>query len=76
MGLSAGPVERRAENYANGHDGSRRKPLMPIISVAIASVVIGTVIVAGAAILQYQPIQQHVELELKCDAEPCKVLAK
>jgi hypothetical protein len=76
MGLSAGPVERRAENYANGHDGSRRKPLMPIISVAIASVVIGTVIVAGAAILQYQPIQQHVELELKCDGEPCKVSAK
>ena len=76
MGLSAGPVERRAEHYANSRDGSRRKPLMPIISVAIASVVIGTVIVAGAAILQYQPIQQHVELELKCDGEPCKVSAK
>jgi len=65
MGLSASPVERRAENYANGnHDVSRRKPMMLIISAAIASVVIGSVIVAGAAVLNYEPVRQHVEFQI------------
>jgi hypothetical protein len=77
MSLFASPVERRAENYANGnHNASRRKPLMLIISAAVASVAIGTVILAGAAILQYQPTRQHVEVELKCDGEPCKLSAR
>ena len=65
MGRSVGSVEGRAENYANGNraNGSR-KPLMLIISGAIASVVIGIVIVAGAAVLNYKPVQQHVEVEI------------
>ena len=35
-----------------------------IISAAVASVVIGGAIVAGAAMLQYKPVQQHVEVEI------------
>jgi len=77
MGLSASAMDRRAKNYANGkHDASRRKPLMLIISAAVASLVLGTVIVAGAAMLQYKPTQQHVEVELKCDGEPCRASAR
>ena len=65
MGLSASPVERRAENYANGNREPRsRKPLILIISGAIASIVIGIVIVAGAAVLNDKPVQQHVEVEI------------
>ena len=68
MGLSASPAERGGENYANGnHAPSRRKPLMLIISAAVASLAIGTVIMAGGPILQYRPTQQHVELEIKCE---------
>ena len=64
MGLSASAMDRREENYANGkHDASRRKPLKLIISVAVASVAIGTVM-AGAAVLNYEPVQQHVEFEI------------
>jgi len=76
MGLSASAVEHRAENYGNGNrDARSRKPLMMIISGAVASVVIG-VIATGAAVLNYQPTRQHVEVELKCDTEPCKVSAR
>jgi hypothetical protein len=58
-------MDCRAEKYANGkHDASRRKPLMLIISVAVASVAIGTVVMAGAAVLNYEPVQQHVEFEI------------
>ena len=65
MGLSASVMDRRAENHANGKtDASRRKPLMLIVSAAVASVVIGTVIVAGAAALNYEPVQQHVEFQI------------
>ena len=65
MGLSASAMDRRAENNADGkHNASRRKPLMLIISAAVGSVVIGTVIVAGAAVLNYEPVQQHVEFEI------------
>ena len=35
-----------------------------IISVSIASVFIGGSILAGAAMLQYKPAQQHVEFEI------------
>jgi hypothetical protein len=35
-----------------------------IISVSIVSVFIGGCILAGAAMLQYKPIQQHVEFEI------------
>ena len=41
-----------------------RKPLTLIVSAAVASVVIGTVIMAGAAMLNYKPVQQHVEFEI------------
>ena len=76
MGLSAGPVEGRAGSYANGNEDVRsRKPRVMIISAAIAGVVIG-IIATGAATLNYQPTQQHVEVELKCDTEPCKVSAR
>jgi hypothetical protein len=62
MGLSASAMDRRAEKIANGkHDARTRKPLMLIVSAAVASVVIG---VAGAAVLNYQPVQQHVEFEI------------
>jgi hypothetical protein len=65
MGLSASAMDRRAENDASRKpDASRRKPLMLIISAAVGSVVIGTVIVAGAAVLNYEPVQQHVEFEV------------
>ena len=65
MGLSASAMDRRAENYANGkHDASRRKPLMLIVSAAVASVAIGTVVLASAAVLNYEPVQQHVEFEI------------
>ena len=76
MGLSASAIDRRAENYANSKpNSSSRKPLMLILSAAIASVVIGTV-VAGAAMLQYKPTQQHVEIEIKCVSEPCRNSAR
>jgi hypothetical protein len=65
MGLSAGPVERRAENYANGNgDAINRKPLVLFISAAIASVAGAGFIVAGAAVLNYKPVQQHVEIDI------------
>ena len=65
MGLSASAMDRQAENYANGkHDASRRKPLMLIVSAAVASVAIGTVVLAGGAVLNYEPVQQHVEFEI------------
>ena len=35
-----------------------------IISVSVASVFIGGCILAGAAVLQYKPAQQHVEFEI------------
>ena len=37
---------------------------MVIISVSIASVFIGGCILAGAALLQYEPAQQHVEVQV------------
>jgi hypothetical protein len=47
-----------------------------IISASIASVVIGGCILTGAAVLQYKPAQQHVEVEItpvaKCDGQPCR----
>jgi hypothetical protein len=65
MGLSASAMDRRAEPYANSkQDASRRKPLMLIVSVAVTSVVMGMVIVAAAALLQYKPAQRHVEFEI------------
>ena len=56
-------MERRAESNADGNV-SRRKPLMLIISSAVASVVIASVVVAGAAMLNYKPVPQHVEVEI------------
>jgi hypothetical protein len=47
-----------------------------IISASIASVLIGGCILVGAAMLQYKPTPQHVEVQIKCDSEPCKVSAK
>lgn len=35
-----------------------------IISASIASVLIGGCILAGAAMLQYQPEQQHVQVQI------------
>ena len=35
-----------------------------IISVSVASVFIGGCILAGAALLQYKPAQQHVEVQI------------
>ena len=35
-----------------------------IISASIASVFIGGCILAGAALLQYKPAQQHVEVQI------------
>jgi len=65
MGLSASAMDRRAENSASGkHEAIRRKPLMLIVSAVGASVVIGTVIMASAAVLNYKPVQQHVEVEI------------
>jgi hypothetical protein len=37
---------------------------MVIISTSIASVLIGACLLAGAAMLQYQPAQQHVEVQI------------
>ena len=37
---------------------------MVIISAIIASVLIGGCILAGAAMLQYRPTQQHVEVQI------------
>ena len=52
-----------------------RKPL--IISASIASVVlIGGCILVGAAMLQYKPTAQHVEVQIRCDSEPCKMSAR
>ena len=65
MAASVSRWDRRAENKANGkHDARTRRPLMLIVSAAVASVVIGTVIVAGAAMLNYKPVQEHVEFEI------------
>ena len=65
MGLSASAMDRRAENNANGkHDARRRKRLILIVSAVVASVVIGTVIVAVAAVLNENPVQEHVEFEI------------
>ena len=62
MGLSAGAIDSRAGDRANGN-ATKRKPLM-IISAAVASVVIGSAILAGAAVLNYKPVQQHVEIDI------------
>jgi hypothetical protein len=47
-----------------------------LISASIASVVIGGCILAGAAMLEYKPAQQHVEFEIApvptCDGQPCR----
>ena len=65
MGLSASAMDRRAENSAHGnHNTGRRKPLMLIISAAVASVVIAAVIVTTAAVLNYEPVRQHVEFQI------------
>ena len=64
MGLSAGPVEHRAENYGDGNRHIRSRKLMMIISAAIVSVVIGIIATAGGAMLNYQPTRQHVEIEI------------
>ena len=64
MGLSAGPVEHRAENYGDGNRHIRSRKLMMIISAAIVSVVIGIIATAGGAMLNYQPTRQHVETEI------------
>ena len=65
MGLSASPVQRQAENYANGNrDARSRKTPAMVISAVIASVVLVGVIATGAAVLNYQPAQQHVEVEI------------
>ena len=47
-----------------------------IVSASVASLVIGGCIAAAAGMLQYKPTQQHVEVEIKCDGEPCKVPAR
>ncbi|MBV9015814.1 MAG: hypothetical protein JO213_11030 [Alphaproteobacteria bacterium] len=68
MGLSAGPAERRAGNYANAkRDIRSRKPLMLIIAAAIASVVVGGAVMA--AVLNYKPVQQHIEMEITPPAQ-------
>ena len=64
MGLSAGPVEHRAENYGDGNRHIRSRKLMMIISAAIVSVVIGIIATAGGAMLNYEPTRQHVEIEI------------
>ena len=73
VGLSAGAMDRRANG---NHEASRRRPPMLIVAAAVASLVIATVIVAGAAVLNYKPVQQHVEIEVtpvaKCDGQPCR----
>ena len=77
MGLAASPVEHRAENYGDGNrDARSRKRLVMVMSAAAASVVMVGVIVAGAAMFNYEPTRQHVEVQLKCDSEPCKVSAR
>jgi hypothetical protein len=35
-----------------------------IIAAAVASVALAGIIVAGAAVLNYNPVQQHVEIEI------------
>jgi hypothetical protein len=37
---------------------------MLVVSAAVTGVVIATVIAAGAALLQYEPTQQHVQFEI------------
>jgi len=64
MGLSAGPVEHRAENYGDGNRHIRSRKLMMIISAAIVSVVIGIIATAGGAMLNYEPTRQHAEIEI------------
>jgi len=65
MGLSASPVEGRAASYANGkRDAGSRKPLILIISAVVAIVVIAGAIVGGTAVLNYKPVQQHVEIDI------------
>ena len=49
-----------------------------VISAVVASVVISSCILAGAAMLQYEPARQHVEIEItpKCNGQPCNGPAK
>ena len=64
MGLSAGPAKHRAEGYGNrSRDARGRKALIMVISGGMATVVIGA-IAAGLAMLDFEPAQQHVELEI------------
>ena len=64
MGLAAGPAAHRAEGYGNGNrDARSRKPRVMIILAAILSALIG-VVATGAAMLDYKPTQQHVEVEI------------
>ena len=64
MGLSAGPVKYRAGDDGDGDRHARsRKPLVMIISAGMAAIVIGAV-ATGAAMLQYEPTRQHVEIEI------------
>jgi len=65
MGLSAGPAEHRAEKYGNGNrDARSHKRLVMIMSAGLASVVMAGVIATGAAMLNYEPTRQHVEIEI------------
>ena len=65
MGLSAGPVERRSENDVDGNRNTRsRKPQIIIVSAAVGTVVIFGVIATSAAMFNYQPTRQHVEVEI------------
>jgi hypothetical protein len=51
-----------------------------VVSAVVASVVIGSCILAGAAMLQYEPARQHVEIEItpvaKCNGQLCNGTAK
>ena len=51
-----------------------RKP--PIISAILGSVFIGGCLLAGEAMVEVKPKPKHVEVQIKCDSEPCKVSAK
>ena len=64
----------RHQNPAGQRGGDRMRKAL--ILASIASVVIGGCILAGAAMLEYKPAQQHVEFEItpvaKCDGQPCR----
>ena len=65
MGLSATAMDGRTDKHANGNrNANRRKPLILLISGAVASLLIGTAIAAGTAVLNYKPAQQHVQFEI------------